>query len=469
MKVLLVNPAWSEVYGKYKQVARALILRPPLGLCYLSQVSKDAGFKVDILDAEAEVMNEKQVANYAVKKKYDVVGITSTTPIFHKANKIAEQIKKKDNYIKTIIGGAHITVLPNYIKGSNFDYGVIGEGEITFPKLLKSIERRVKYPKINGLIYKKNKSFVKTKQRELIKNLDDLPIPDRKSLNLDKYKESVPKKGLIKYASILGSRGCPFNCIFCSTNTIFGKKFRLRSAKNIFNEIKQVHDELNIKHFSLLDDTLTVSRKRIMELSKLIIKSKLDITWEGWTRANLVDKILLRTMKKSGFCKISFGIESGDPKILKIIQKGVDLKSVDKAYKLAKSLGIETRCSVMIGHPYETKESVMRTFKFIKNLKYCDLAYINISTPYPGTKLYDMALNGEGGIKLLTKDFSKFKRYDETVICVNDLSNEDLIKLQKKGIKMFYFSSLRRLIYNFKRSGIKEGIKNGIAVLRSIK
>ncbi len=467
MKVLLVNPPWSEVYGRYKPAARVGVMNPPLGLCYLSSVAKDAGFNVDILDAEVEVMNEEQVANYAIKKKYDAVGITATTPLFHKANKIAELIKKKNKSIVTIIGGPHVTLMPHLIKNSYFDYGIVGEGEITFPELLKSIKKRVKNPRTRGIVYRENKKIIKTKPRELIKNLDSLPFPDRESLNLDKYKWSVPKKGIMRFTTILGSRGCPFKCIFCSTNAIFGRKFRLRSAENIFDELKQLVDEFNIRHFLMIDDTLTVSRKRMMELSRLIVRNKLDITWEGWTRANLVDKVLLRTMKRAGFNSISFGIESGDPKILKVIKKGVDLKSVDKAYKIAKSLGIETRCSVMIGHPFETRESAMRTLNFIKNLKYCDQARINISTPYPGTKLYDMALKGEGGIKLYTKEFSKYRRYGNAVISVNDLSREDLIKMQKKGIRMFYLSSPRRIWYNLRRAGLKAAINNSIAFAKS--
>jgi len=172
-------------------------------------------------------------------------------------------------------------------------------------------------------------------------------------------------------------------------------------------------------------------------------------------------------MKKAGFIRISFGIESGCPKVLKHIQKGVNLQDYAKACRIAEKLGIEIRSSVMLGHPYETQKTAMETLHFIKKLKSCKQIYINIAVPYPGTKLYEMAKKGEGGLRLLTDDFSQYKRYGSAVISVNDLQPKDLIRLQRKGFMMFYFTP-GRIWYNIRRAGLKAAIRNAWAFLKSV-
>lgn len=263
------------------------------------------------------------------------------------------------------------------------------------------------------------------------------------------------------------SRGCPFKCIFCSQGKTFGTKVRFRSAKSVIDEIEDIVNNYGIKHFAFIDDTLTLNNERVKQICNGILERSLDVTWEGWTRANTLNESLLRLMKKAGFVRISFGIESGNENILKIIKKGVNLKELENAYKLAKKVGLETRGSVMIGHPFETKETVKDTFRYIKKLKYCDQIFLNISTPYPGTELYEMAKSGKGGLKLLTEDFSKYIRYGSSVIEVNDLTKEDLIKSQRKGLLMFYLTP-RRIFYNLKRAGLKAALNNSFAFIRSI-
>jgi len=193
----------------------------------------------------------------------------------------------------------------------------------------------------------------------------------------------------------------------------------------------------------------------------------LELTMEGWTRPNTVDEEVLRLMKKAGFVQLSFGIESGDTEILKIIRCDVKKEDVQKAFTMAKGVGLETKGFVMIGHPYETKQTANNTLKFIKNLKNCDQIYINIATPYPGTKLHEMAIKEEGGMHLLTENYAEYRKYGNAVIEVNDISREDLIGLQKKGFIMFYFTP-QRIIYNIQRAGLKSAAINSLAFLKSV-
>ena len=246
------------------------------------------------------------------------------------AKKLAKKIKNELK-LPVIIGGPHITVMPEEtMKEEIFDYGVYGEGEETFLELVNSLENKKRLDDIMGIIFRKNGKIVINKPRPFNQKLDDLPIPNRKLLKIDKYLWSVPEKGIVKFTTIMGSRGCPFDCIFCSQRTMFGTKIRFRSIKNIIEEIEYITNNLGIKHFQFIDDTLTLNKERLKEMCNLILQKKLDITWEGWTRANTVDEETLRLMKRAGFVRVSFGIESGNPHILKVIKKGVELDDITK-------------------------------------------------------------------------------------------------------------------------------------------
>jgi len=471
MKIVLIHPPWYDVYEEYKHAAKVELFTPPLGLCYLAAILKEVfSCEVKVLDAEAEHMNLDEVVKYTLREKPDVVGITSTTSLHHKARYLFQKIKECNEDIFTIAGGPHTTVLAlrTLEECRSIDLGVYGEGELTLCEVVSKLkENHTNFEGVRGTVFRRNEELIMNKPREFVQDLDMLPFPDRNTLKLERYLCSVPSRGLKKFTTVITQRGCPYRCIFCSQRTIFGLKTRFRTVESVINELEEITDLYKIDHILFLDDTLTLFKKRCLELCKLIRERGLDLTWEGTTRVDLINRELLTEMKKSGFVRISFGIESGNPKILEIIKKDIDLAQVKRAFKIAKEVGLETRCSVMLGHPYETRQTAIGTLRFIKNLKECDQAHISISTPYPGTELYEMAIKGEGGLKLLTRDFSEFKRYGKSVVEVNDLSREELIRLQRNGMIMFYLGSTRRIWYNIKRAGLKTGMKNAIAFAKS--
>jgi radical SAM superfamily enzyme YgiQ (UPF0313 family) len=263
------------------------------------------------------------------------------------------------------------------------------------------------------------------------------------------------------------SRGCPFRCIFCSASTVFGRKVRKRDIPCVLDELEFCVRQLGITHFSFIDDTLTLDHGRVRELCAGIIGRKLDITWEGWTRANTVDVDILATMHEAGFRRVSFGIESANKEIAAKVKKGVPLEAYRRAYRAAKSVGLETRGSIILGMPGETRATAMETLRFACGLGDCDQLYINIATPYPATELYDIAVAGGDGMRLLTRDFSEYRRYGNSVVEVNDLSAADLIRLQRLGFLMFYLRP-RRILYNFRRAGLTAFLKNASAFARSV-
>jgi radical SAM superfamily enzyme YgiQ (UPF0313 family) len=468
VKILLLQPPWAEVYGAYRDAARIGNAYPPLGLCYLAAVARKEGHDIRIIDAEAEGKAITAIIKEAQEFSPNLIGITASSPIFRNARLVAQKAKQVLN-APIILGGPHVTVMPEQAmeEGKEFDYAVYGEGEHTFLHLLDALQKDAPPAEVPGLIWRKGKDVIVNPPRPFIKDLDGLPFPDRSLLDLSRYSWGVPGIGVRRMTTVMTTRGCPFRCIFCSQRTMFGTAVRFRNPESILAEIEDIVRRHGVRHLAFIDDTLTLKRERMVALCEGILKKKLKITWEGWTRAECVDEELLRIMKRAGLVRISFGIESGDPNILKIIQKDTDFQKLKKAYKAAKKTGLETRGSAMLGHPYETRTSALRTIRFLRSLKNCDQLYLNIAVPYPGTKLYEMAHKGEGGLKLLTQDLSRYRRYGDAVIEVNNLSRNDLVRLQRIGFLAFYMTP-RRIYYNLLRAGILPGLRNVLAFARGV-
>ncbi len=441
----------------------------PLGLAYLGAELRQNGIEVRLIDFEAQKLSVETALDEIKSFKPDFIGISATTPIFHIASNLAREIKSILPEIPIAIGGVHLTILKleAFDQTSCFDFGIIGEGEKSFPRLVQEYEGQRRFETTPGLIFREDENWTLSKPAELIQDLDSIPFPDRSLLDPNNYLHSVKGKGFVPYTDIFTGRGCPFQCNFCSQHTIHGRQVRYRSVQNTVDEIQDIVENHNIKHIIFMDETLTLKKERLKEICKDIIKRNLNLSWEGWTHVATVDKEILEAMREAGMCRISFGIESGNQDILNKIKKGSTLNQITQAYTWAKQLGFETRGSAIIGHPFETKKTAMDTINFCAELKGCDQVFLNIATPYPGTELYDCAISGKGGIELLTHDFSKFKRYGEPVIRVNDLEKNDLIKLQRYGLWKFYLKP-HRILYNiFQRGNFLAGIKNAISFLRS--
>ena len=188
----------------------------------------------------------------------------------------------------------------------------------------------------------------------------------------------------------------------------------------------------------IVDDVLTLVRKRTVEFCNEILRRKLDITFEGSTRANLLDEELVILMKKAGLIRLSFGLETVDEDMRKTMNKKVPLEAYKDSNALLNKHKIEALNSVMIGLPGETEENVWKTLNFLSKSKEVKQANFAIATPYPGTKFHDMASKGEGGMELLSDNFTEYKRYGQAVTKVNDLGPEDLVRLQNAGFVSIY-------------------------------
>jgi magnesium-protoporphyrin IX monomethyl ester (oxidative) cyclase len=405
LKVLLIYPPFS--LASYERP----IVTPPLGLAYIGAVLEEAGYKVRILDTIAlnwrspiKIKDRihlgqkwEDISDEIKRSKPDAVGISCPFSCQSRnAHKVAELVKAYDTDVPVIMGGAHPSTLPkSVLRDQNVDYVVIGEGELTMLNLLKTLSKGDSFDEIDGLAYREEGKTVINQKMKFIEDLDSLPLPARHLLPMNEYFNAEAPHGpeLMRkpYTSMITSRGCPFNCVFCSIHTVWGHKWRARSPDNVVYEIEHLIDVYRIREIHFEDDNLTLDKKRMEKICDLILDRGLDIRWftpNGvaiWT----LDKNLLEKMKKSGCYKLSFGIESGCPQTLKFIKKPINLTRARQVIRWANDVGIWTHGFFVIGFPYETKEAVHETLKFAVGSD-LDFASFFIATPLPGTRLLEI-------------------------------------------------------------------------------
>ncbi|HAM39144.1 MAG TPA: hypothetical protein DCP53_07115 [Elusimicrobia bacterium] len=451
MKIILLFPKWTLDYGIFAHFAKKASTWPPLNLAYLAALAEKMGHEVKIIDGQVEDISLEKMINQVLDFKPDIIGITATTPFFHLACKLAKGIKKTNDNTPIVIGGPHVTVLREEAFEPCFDYAFIGEADDSWPKFLKEYESGGNIHNVKGILLRDKDGIKFTGPAQTIDDLDSLPLPSRHLLKMNKYKLGT-LKGNLNFATIIPTRGCPYKCIFCNTK-IMGNRVRKRLPESVVSEIKSVKECFNIKHFVLLADNLTLDRAYILKICDLIEKENLNITFEGGTRANLVDDELIAKLVRAGMIRLGFGLESADENIRQIIRKEVPLKYYDEANRLTNKYGVETLSSCMIGLPGETVETVCKTLAFLRNSREIKQANISIAIPYPGTELYEMAKNEKHGLKIVYNDFSKFLRYNCAVMQVGNLSPNDLILIQNDAFVSIYFAPWRWLPM-IKKSGI---------------
>ncbi|MFZ3064438.1 MAG: radical SAM protein [Nitrospirota bacterium] len=446
MRILLVTPTWTDDLGIFAKLAKKRNSQPALGILYLAAVAEKRGHDVRVIDADVEGYTIDSLAAEIINSNYDMVGITATSPIFHKAVSLAKMLKSEGYKNPILIGGEHINIFKGEAFLDCFDFAFVGESDFSFNDFLGHYESNSKdFHSVKGLIFRKDGKVVINEAGSRIDNLDELEFPAMHLLKRNSYIMTFAKFSSREYLPIMATRGCPFKCVFCSeplTNPIV----RYRSPENIADEMEKWVKELGITHFFFLDSNITLKRQQIEGICRELLKRKLKVTWEGWTRANLVDRPLLTLMKEAGLIRISYGIESGDPEILRIIKKKVSHDDMLNAFKITEELGIEPACSLMIGLPGETRASAERTIEFARNIPQILYSNLSIANPYPGTELYDWAVEGKYGIKLHINDHSEYRRYDSSPISVNDLSQEDLVRLQKIGLLKIHLTPKRIIV-----------------------
>lgn len=415
-------------------------LLPPLGLAYIAAVLEKNGDEIKIIDglvlSSKKGYGFKELENDIKEFKPNLVGVTATSPQISDAIKTINIVKKVCPNCVTFLGGPHITALPSILKDiKSLDYGIYGEGEITFLNVAKKFKNNQKLGGIDGIIWRNHKKEIKFKKPKFITNLDDLPFPAWHLLPIKLYRPSPPNYRRLPAITMMTSRGCPHNCIFCH-KPIFGKYFRSHSAERVIAEIECLQNNYGIKDIQFFDDTFTLNRERVVDICNIIINKNVDISWNCMTRIDAVDEELLRLMKEAGCYEVGYGTESGSERILKLINKGISKNQIRKSVKFTKRIGIDIRAFFMIGFPTETKEEIMQTIDFAKELN-PDVAQFMMVTPYPDTKLWDLC---EQDNKFDVGDWSNFTLYapQGAPFVPSTMSSDELNELYIKAIKSYH-------------------------------
>lgn len=439
---------------------------PPLGIMSLAAYIREKGYSADVIDAVISNLSTEGIINYIRAKKPKIVGFSAITPIFYLAVDCATKIKKEFPELLTILGGHHASVLTKDIIKNNkcFDLVVFGEGELTmleildlykskdydFNRFLKDYEL---LKTIEGISFRKEEDIIINRGREFIQNVDELPYPARDLLPIEKFIPLPNQYKRLPTIHMVVVRGCPYQCSFCSNNTIFGRKIRARSPQKVIDEIEFIKTNYGAKEISFWDDMLTANKRWTNEFCDLIIKNKIDVIWTCYSRVDTVTKELLRKMKSAGCWNIFFGFESGDQQLLNNINKGITLEQIIKATRWCKEIGIEIRASFMLALPGETPELARKTIDFAKKLS-PEYAQFCITTPYPGTKLFN-EVNKWGS---LLEDYSKFNIWEPVFIPFGYRNRQQITNIEKRAHFEFYFR-LRAAINLIKKIRSWEDVK----------
>ena len=422
-RITLVNPPYPVGSHKHPPFT-------PLGLGYLASVLEKSKYDVNIIDCQALDINYEEFKTELNKKQADIVGITSTTLTYKSALKIIKIVKEVWPKTITLLGGPHVTFWDKEAlkECPELDIVVRKEGEETFLDIVGRIEEGKTYYDTLGTTCRKKEKIIKNDDRPYIENLDDLPFPAHHLWPL----ERLTKHGIIIFP-IISSRGCVYWCDFCTTVRMFGRRYRMRTPKNVVDELEYLKKRFGANRFTFYDDAFTVDQDRVLAICREIKNRNLKIEWDCETRVDMVTKELLVEMKNAGCASIWFGVESGSQKVLDAMRKGISPSQIVKAFKWAKEAGLITVAGVVLGFPGETKETIEETTKFIEKLNPNDVGYY-IATPYPGTPLYNKVV--EEGILRIT-DFNKFDTATP-LFEMGTMTGDELRDIRERAFQRFY-------------------------------
>jgi len=353
-------------------------LEGPLGLMYIQAVLDKEGYEskiVDIYDSYDEI---RQIIN---SYNPNIVGISCFTNYRKSSFELARVAKETNPSIIVVMGGPHATYLWEQMLRNipEVDIIVKGEGEITYLELVKALENKTPLDKVDGIAFRKNNELYSTKERGLIQNLDSIPFPSYRDIDLSKYSNRI---------HVHSSRGCFNSCTYCAT--FWKNHWRGRSAKNVVDEIEWLVKEKGLKYLYFSDDIFTVDKQRAIDICKMLIDRKIDIGWVTETRVDSVSYEVLYWMKKAGCSILQFGVESGSPTILKNIKKNITLEQIRNAFKLCKEVGLKAQAFIMVGNQGETWETVRETERLLDEIK-PDVLSVAIAGIFPNTELYRIA------------------------------------------------------------------------------
>ncbi|MEO5335086.1 MAG: B12-binding domain-containing radical SAM protein [Magnetococcus sp. YQC-5] len=410
---------------------------PCISIAYLgAYLEKHAGITPALVDGKLARLSADQTMDTILSFKPKMVGFTAFTHMIHTVSRLATRLKQQQPDLILVLGGFHASFLPKetLIEFPVFDYLVVGEGEIAFSKLVQYLLNGSVEPRIPGVWYKNNELIVEGGRGEITPDLDDFSEP-----GWHLYEQEIIKN-YVDYFPVITQRGCPFHCNFCSRP--YGRHVRKRSPALVVDEIEK-NLSVYVKHkFTFYDETFTVNKKHVEEICQKIIDRQLLCDWTSMVHANTIDEHVVQLMKHAGCREVGIGVESGNQEIMAAMQKGITLEKIAIAFKIFKKIKIGNGAFFIIGHPNETFQSCLDTIRFAGKLN-ADRTVFGIMVPYPGTEVFNMAVQGTHGYKKLSTNWDDYNKQIGNAIELEHLSRRTMETFQTVGYLYVYLVNFR--------------------------
>ena len=406
MKFSFINPGPNPqlpIEDQRKMVGAA----PPLGILYIATFLRNKGIEVSLSDEAAQGFTMKDTVDWVKKENPHILGFSACSSSGIKANMIAARVKRENPDIVTVLGNFYATFNDERIlkKYPDIDVIVRGEGEETSLNLVESLENKLDLKKVLGITFRRNNRIITTPDRPLIKDVDSIPVPDRKLLTGEYHNTTAginiaPKK----FTSFSSSRGCVFRCRFCGCRRLARNLWRARSVDSILEELHLLASE-GYKQLLFVDDNFTLNPKRVIEICRRIRKEQVNIEWFAEGRVDQCSVDMFREMVRANCRLIYFGIENATQKVLDYYDKQITPEQSEIAVKNARKAGIDViATSFILGAPNETRKEIQHTLRFAQKLP-TDLPQFNILGTFPGTDIWE---------EMKAKGFLDEEKYWET-------------------------------------------------------
>ncbi len=470
MKVLLLNAPPIKEMGVTGQIY------PPLGILYLASYAKAHMPDIKIAAIDGYKEDKKKLVHRIIKFKPDVLGVSFTTQAATGAYWLINELRAINKDIKIVVGGPHPTVMPaESLHKSACDIVVIGEGELTFLEILQKIEQEQDISRTAGTAVMIDGKIRHNPARPLIADLDSIPYPARDLLDIKSYPGYLYKK-YRHDTDMISARGCPFNCTYCANPVWKQQKpwYRLRSPKSVVDEMEFIVNEYGIREIFDETDEFNGSKRWAKSVCDELISRNLDIVWKAQMRVDNVDEELADKLKKSGCWMVLFGLESANQKTLYGINKKQTIAQMERALSIMKQRGIKCFGLFMAFNvwpedgrfAYEDKDDSLNTLNYIKKLlkeKKLDLFGWSMTTPYPGSKLYDLAIECDLIDESYIGNWENFDSGENFLLNLPDVNKKDWFYVINAGKKL----QAKRLLASgtFSLSALPLYIKKGCSLV----